>query len=66
MTTAEPVEKVEVDVYSDIDEDFRESIEQIEKLFCLVLFPIVGRFLGRKFAFYAWGRCMDKYAAVHR
>lgn len=41
------------DDYSDAEEEWRESIEQLELLLSMVIVPFVGKFLGRKCAY--WG-----------
>lgn len=39
--------------YSDAEAEWRESIEQLELLLTMVLVPFVGKYLGRKCAY--WG-----------
>ena len=39
--------------YSDAEEEWRESIEQLELLLTMVLVPFVGKYFGRKCAY--WG-----------
>ena len=43
--------------YSDAEEEWRESIEQLELLFTMVLVPFLGKFLGRKCAY--WSKWFD-------
>jgi len=43
------------DDYSDAEEEWRESIEQLELLLSMVLVPFVGKYLGRKCAY--WSMC---------
>ncbi|OOG00194.1 hypothetical protein ASPCADRAFT_204088 [Aspergillus carbonarius ITEM 5010] len=45
--------------YSDAEEEWRESIEQLELLLTMVLVPFVGKFLGRKCAYWSWTRFME-------
>lgn len=40
--------------YSDAEAEWRESIEQLELLLTMVLIPFVGKYLGRKCAY--WGK----------
>ncbi|PWY92772.1 hypothetical protein BO70DRAFT_357914 [Aspergillus heteromorphus CBS 117.55] len=44
---------------SDAEEEWRESIEQLELLLTMVLVPFVGKFLGRKCAYWSWTRFMQ-------
>ena len=39
---------------SDADEEWQESMEQLEQLLSMVIIPFMGKFLGRKCAY--WGR----------
>lgn len=43
------------DDYSDAEEEWRESMEQLELLLTMVLVPFVGKYLGRKCAY--WSEC---------
>ncbi|BDD63605.1 hypothetical protein MPDQ_004257 [Monascus purpureus] len=47
------------DDYSDAEEEWRESIEQLELLLTMVLVPFVGKFLGRKCAYWSWTKFME-------
>ena len=42
--------------YSDAEDEWRESIEQLELLLSMVLVPFVGKYLGRKCAY--WSMCL--------
>ncbi|KAL4949042.1 hypothetical protein BDW69DRAFT_175249 [Aspergillus filifer] len=44
---------------SDAEAEWQESIEQLELLLTMVLVPFVGKFLGRKCAFWGWTRFME-------
>ncbi|KAM5453225.1 hypothetical protein MaudCBS49596_003004 [Microsporum audouinii] len=44
---------------SDAEAEWRESIQQLEMLLTLVLIPFVGKFLGRKCAYWGWGKVME-------
>ncbi|KAG2202907.1 uncharacterized protein EV154DRAFT_523070 [Mucor mucedo] len=48
----------EEDDYSDYDAEaeWEESKEQLSSLFSLVVFPFVGKWLGKKFSFWVWSR----------
>lgn len=45
--------------YSDAEEEWQESIEQLELLLTMVVVPFVGKFLGRKCAYWSWTRFME-------
>lgn len=55
---------------SDLDSDYQyylsaqqqweESIDQMTKLIHLVLFPLLGKFVGRKMAMYIWGSVAER------
>ncbi|KAE8322256.1 hypothetical protein BDV39DRAFT_209923 [Aspergillus sergii] len=47
------------DDYSDAEEEWRESIEQLELLLTMVVVPFVGKYLGRKTAYWSWTRFME-------
>ncbi|CAO3670246.1 unnamed protein product [Umbelopsis vinacea] len=40
----------------DADLEWEESKEQINLLLSLVIFPFVGKWLGRKFSFWVWSK----------
>ncbi|KAJ8655597.1 hypothetical protein O0I10_008685 [Lichtheimia ornata] len=40
----------------DAEAEWEESKAQINALFSLVIFPFVGRWLGKKFSFWLWSR----------
>ncbi|OAL67586.1 hypothetical protein A7C99_0711 [Trichophyton rubrum] len=44
---------VDIDEESDAEAEWRESLQQLEMLLTMVLVPFVGKFLGRKCAY--WG-----------
>ena len=41
------------DDYSDAEEEWRESIEQLELLLTMVVVPFMGKYLGRKCAYWS-------------
>ncbi|WBW71145.1 mitochondrial MIM complex subunit Mim2 [Schizosaccharomyces osmophilus] len=61
---ASEVDADDDDYSSELDDDLKESIEQLEQLLSLVIFPIAGKFLGRKFAFHVWARWLDRRRIV--
>ncbi|KAI9274564.1 hypothetical protein BDA99DRAFT_497917 [Phascolomyces articulosus] len=40
----------------DAEAEWEETKEQFNALFSLVVFPFVGRWLGKKFSFWLWSR----------
>ncbi|KAH1488520.1 hypothetical protein LV164_002765 [Aspergillus fumigatus] len=52
------------DVYSDAEEEWRESIEQLELLLTMVIVPFIGKYLGRRCAY--WGTPFDFYSMQTR
>ncbi|KAJ6114616.1 hypothetical protein N7486_000394 [Penicillium sp. IBT 16267x] len=46
------------DDYSDAEAEWRESIEQLELLLTMVLVPFIGKYMGRKCAYWSWTRFM--------
>ena len=51
-TTQSELEELDSE-YSDAEEEWRESIEQLELLLTMVLVPFLGKYFGRKCAY--WG-----------
>ncbi|KAI9927740.1 hypothetical protein MW887_002592 [Aspergillus wentii] len=47
------------DDYSDAEEEWRESLEQLELLLTMVLVPFVGKYVGKKCAYWGWTRFME-------
>ncbi|KAL3482493.1 hypothetical protein BJX99DRAFT_217188 [Aspergillus californicus] len=44
---------------SDAEAEWQESIEQLELLLTMVLVPFVGKYLGRRCAYWSWTRFME-------
>lgn len=44
---------------SDAEKEWRESLQQLEMLLTLVLVPYVGKYFGRRCAYWMWGRYME-------
>ncbi|PGH23845.1 hypothetical protein AJ80_02093 [Polytolypa hystricis UAMH7299] len=54
----------EFSIYSDDDEsdaerEWNESLQQLELLLSMMIIPFVGKFLGRKCAYWGWARFME-------
>lgn len=51
---------VDEDEYvSDAEREWRESLQQIELLLTMVLVPYVGKYFGRKCAYWGWAKYME-------
>jgi len=44
---------------SDAEREWKESMQQLELLLSMVLVPYLGKYFGRKFAYYGWKRFME-------
>lgn len=44
---------------SDAEREWKESMQQLELLLSMVLVPWVGKYFGRKFAYYGWKKFME-------
>ncbi|KAL4996395.1 hypothetical protein BDV10DRAFT_187188 [Aspergillus recurvatus] len=45
--------------YSDAEAEWQESIEQLELLLTMVIVPVLGKYLGRRCAYWSWSRFME-------
>ncbi|CAM0141707.1 hypothetical protein VKS41_007763 [Umbelopsis sp. WA50703] len=45
----------------DADLEWEESKEQINMLLSMVIFPFVGKWLGRKFSFWVWSKYLHSF-----
>ncbi|CAN6638317.1 mitochondrial import protein 2 [Trichomonascus vanleenenianus] len=45
--------------YDDAQEQWEESLEQLKGLVTLILVPLAGKFLGRRFAYFVWGKYVE-------
>ncbi|KAJ4350805.1 hypothetical protein N0V95_004418 [Ascochyta clinopodiicola] len=51
---------VDEDEYvSDAEREWRESLQQMELLLTMVMVPYIGKYFGRKFAYYGWAKFME-------
>ncbi|KIX00847.1 uncharacterized protein Z518_09912 [Rhinocladiella mackenziei CBS 650.93] len=49
---------------SDAEREWKESLQQLELLLSMVVVPYVGKYFGRKFAYWGWKQFMEwKYPA---
>ncbi|KAF1814092.1 hypothetical protein P152DRAFT_481242 [Eremomyces bilateralis CBS 781.70] len=44
---------------SDAEREWRESLQQLELLLTMVVVPYVGKYFGRKCAYWGWGKYME-------
>ncbi|OTA22354.1 hypothetical protein BTJ68_14841 [Hortaea werneckii EXF-2000] len=47
------------DEYSDAEREWRESLQQLELLLTMVLVPYLGKYFGRKCAYWSWAKFME-------
>ncbi|KEZ45228.1 hypothetical protein SAPIO_CDS2697 [Scedosporium apiospermum] len=48
-----------LDSDDDAQEEWDRSLEQLQMLLTMIIIPFAGKFLGRKFAYWSWGRYME-------
>lgn len=44
---------------SDAEKEWKESLQQLELLLSMVIVPYVGKYFGRKFAYWGWKQFME-------
>ena len=44
---------------SDAEREWKESLQQLELLMSMVLVPYLGKYFGRKFAYWGWKQFME-------
>ncbi|KAF2768541.1 hypothetical protein EJ03DRAFT_274064 [Teratosphaeria nubilosa] len=49
----------EEDEYSDAEREWRESLQQLELLLTMVLVPYLGKYFGRRCAYWGWAKFME-------
>ncbi|GAB7349959.1 hypothetical protein MBLNU459_g0651t1 [Dothideomycetes sp. NU459] len=47
------------DYQSDAEREWRESLQQLELVLTMVLVPYLGKYFGRKAAYYGWAKFME-------
>ncbi|KAL2003506.1 hypothetical protein VTN02DRAFT_3601 [Thermoascus thermophilus] len=57
-TSASDLETLSDDDYSDAEQEWKESIQQLELLLTMVIVPFMGKYLGRKCAYWGWTKFM--------
>ncbi|KAJ9203492.1 hypothetical protein DTO166G4_991 [Paecilomyces variotii] len=58
-TSGSDVGSLSDDDYSDADEEWKESIQQLELLLTMVLVPFIGKYMGRRCAYWGWTKFME-------
>ncbi|KAI0470615.1 hypothetical protein GGR56DRAFT_659683 [Xylariaceae sp. FL0804] len=43
----------------DAQREWEQSLEQLQLLLTMILVPFVGKYFGRKFAFWSWAKYME-------
>ncbi|OAL52985.1 hypothetical protein IQ07DRAFT_584977 [Pyrenochaeta sp. DS3sAY3a] len=56
-TTASSADEEEF--ISDAEREWRESLQQLELLLTMVMVPYVGKYFGRKCAYWGWAKFME-------
>ncbi|KAF2151854.1 hypothetical protein K461DRAFT_158158 [Myriangium duriaei CBS 260.36] len=49
----------EDDMENDAEREWRESLQQLELLLTMVLVPYLGKYFGRKAAYWSWAKFME-------
>jgi len=44
---------------SDAEREWKESLQQLELLLSMVIIPYMGKYFGRKFAYWGWKQFME-------
>ncbi|KAG9248174.1 hypothetical protein BJ878DRAFT_76700 [Calycina marina] len=44
---------------SDAQKEWEESLQQLELVLTMVVVPYLGKYFGRRFAYYSWARWME-------
>ncbi|SPO06697.1 uncharacterized protein DNG_09390 [Cephalotrichum gorgonifer] len=47
------------DDVDEAQEEWERSLEQLQMLMTMILIPFAGKYFGRKFAYWSWGRYME-------
>ncbi|KAL5113923.1 hypothetical protein ACEQ8H_008206 [Pleosporales sp. CAS-2024a] len=57
--TASSVDDDDDEYVSDAEREWRESLQQMELLLTMVLVPYIGKYFGRKCAYWGWAKWME-------
>ncbi|ETN41516.1 uncharacterized protein HMPREF1541_03452 [Cyphellophora europaea CBS 101466] len=58
-TTDDSLSVSDDDEYAQAEREWKESLQQLELLLSMVIVPYLGKYFGRKFAYYGWKRFME-------
>ncbi|KAF3910601.1 hypothetical protein ABW21_db0203530 [Orbilia brochopaga] len=53
------IDSEETEHESDAEQEWQESLKQLELLLTMVIVPFAGKWLGRRCAFWVWARYME-------
>jgi len=63
--TVSSLDDDDTELDSDAEREWRESLQQIELLLTMVVVPYLGKYFGRKCAYWGWAKFMEwKYPGV--
>ena len=58
-TTTDSLSMSDDEEYAQADREWKESLQQVELLLSMVIVPYLGKYFGRKFAYWGWKRYME-------
>ncbi|KZF18957.1 hypothetical protein L228DRAFT_251494 [Xylona heveae TC161] len=59
LPESETSSSLESEEDSDAEREWRESLEQLELLLTMVVVPYLGKYFGRKCAYWGWSKFME-------
>ncbi|KAL6712751.1 hypothetical protein ACLMJK_009689 [Lecanora helva] len=57
--SSDDIDDVEEGQESDAEREWKESLQQLELLLTMVLVPYIGKYFGRKCAYWGWAKFME-------
>ena len=58
-TSTESLSMSDDEEYAQADREWKESLQQMELLLSMVIVPYLGKYFGRKFAYWGWKQFME-------
>lgn len=58
-TTTDSLSLSDDEEYEQADREWKESLQQLELLLSMVIVPYLGKYFGRKFAYWGWKKYME-------
>ena len=58
-TTTDSLSLSDDEDYREAEREWKESLQQLELLLSMVIVPYLGKYFGRKFAYWGWKRYME-------